>query len=79
MIRDCISCGQRTILGRYTDNALIVMDAEPVTDGRAVLKGDLNDQPTVLFGIDNEDDAAFWHVPFDSDRYDRHECPEERP
>src|SRR5438309_704049 len=78
MIRDCIICGRSTILARYIDNAMVVMDAEPVTDGQAVLKGNLTDQPTVLFGIDAPADAEFWHVPFDSDRYDKHQCRGER-
>lgn len=72
--RKCVTCGKPTILGRYIDGALLVMDAEPVTDGQAVLKGDHADVPVVLFGIDDEHDADFWGVPFESDRYDRHEC-----
>lgn len=76
MFRNCVTCGQRTIVGYYTDGHQIVMDDEPVTDGHAVLKGDIRDQPTVLFGVDNEADAEFWHVPFDSHRYDKHECEE---
>jgi hypothetical protein len=74
VIRDCIICGQSTILARYIDNAMVVMDAAPVTDGAAVLKGDLADQPTALFGIEKPADAEFWHVPFDADRYDKHDC-----
>jgi len=75
MFRDCKTCGQRTILARYIDNVMVVMDAEPVTDGTAILKGDLDDQPTALFGIEDEADAKFWQVPFESDRYADHECP----
>lgn len=74
MFRDCISCGRRTILARMVDNAIAVMDAEPVTDGAGPLVGDLDDQPTVIFGIESEADAAFWRVPFEADRYGRHEC-----
>jgi hypothetical protein len=72
--RDCIACGRPTIVARYVDNHPVVMEAEPVTDGQAVLKGDLSDQPVALFGIEDEHDASFWNVPFESDRYDRHEC-----
>ena len=74
MLRTCIECREPTILGRQIDNHLIVMDAQPVTDGHAVLKGDPLDQPTVIFGIETPADAEYWAVPFESDRYDRHEC-----
>jgi len=74
MFRTCISCGQPTILARQVDGALTVMAAKPAADGAAPLLGDLNDQPTVIFGIESEADAAFWQVPFDAGRYDRHEC-----
>lgn len=77
MIQDCVTCGQRTILARYIDNHLILMDSEPTPDGKAILRGDLNGQPTALFGVDSEDDAAFWGIPLDSDRYDEHRCPTE--
>ncbi len=40
MFRTCL-CGENTIVGRYIDNHIIVMEAEPVTDGGAVLKGDV--------------------------------------
>jgi len=74
MFRDCISCGRSTILARQVDGALTVMEAEPATDGAAPLLGDLHDQPTVIFGIESEADAAFWQVPFDAARYSRHDC-----
>jgi hypothetical protein len=74
MFRNCISCGQPTIVARMVDGAIAAMDSEPATDGAAPLLGDLHDQPTVIFGIESEADAAFWQVPFDADRYDRHEC-----
>lgn len=76
MFRTCVTCGDQTIVGRYIDNHPVVMEAEPVTDGQAVLKGDPGDEPTVLFGIDDEADADYFGVPFESDRYDRHECKE---
>lgn len=74
MRRTCITCNEPTILARQVDGAPTVMDAEPVTDGQAPLVGDLDDQPTVIFGIDTEADAAFWQVPFEADRYRRHDC-----
>lgn len=77
MFRTCL-CGDKTIVGRYIDDHLIILDAEPVTDGQIVLRGDLGDEPTALWAIDDEEKAAFWNVPFDSDRYDRHECKETR-
>ncbi len=74
MYRTCISCGQPTIVARAVDNAITVMGAEPCTDGQAPLVGDLGAEPTVIFGIETEADAEFWRVPFDADRYSRHEC-----
>ena len=74
MRRICIFCGLPTILARQVDGAPAVMDGEPVTDGQAPLVGDLDDQPTVVFGIDTEADAAFWQVPYNADRYQRHDC-----
>jgi hypothetical protein len=76
VIRDCITCGQSIILGRYIDNLPVVMDGKPVADGQAVLKGDLNDQPTAIFGVEIPWDAEFYGVALDADRYDQHVCPE---
>ncbi len=77
MIRDCVTCGQPTILGRYVDGHLIVLDQEPAASGEVVLWGDLNDQPTALYGVETEDDARFWGVTLDGGRYDVHQCPKE--
>lgn len=76
MFRTCVTCGANTILARTADNHLIVMEAQPFTDGAAVLTGDPAAEPTVLFGIETEKDAEWFGVPFESDRYDRHECRE---
>jgi hypothetical protein len=76
VFQTCVTCNQPTILGCTTDNHPIVMDADPVTDGQAVLVGSHHQQPTAVFGVETEDDAAWYRVPFDSDRYDRHECKE---
>jgi hypothetical protein len=76
MFRTCL-CGMKTIVAHATDGALLVMEAEPSTDGAAVFHGEPNDDPTAIFGIETERDAAFFGVPFDADRYDRHECKKE--
>lgn len=73
MYRTCISCGEPTIVASMIDGAIAVMEAESATDGAAPLKGDLGDRPTVIFGIESEEDAEFWGLPFESDRYNRHE------
>ena len=73
MRRRCIACDRPIILGRNAA-APIVMDAAPSASGRAVLFGDLNDQPTVIFGIETVSDAEWYGVPLTADRYDRHEC-----
>jgi len=78
MFRSCITCDQPTIVGRYVDNYPIVMDATPCTDGEAILKGDRANKPTVIFGIESDADADYWGVPvpFDADRYNKHQCKE---
>lgn len=78
MFRTCVTCGANTILAHSTDGHGMVMEADPSTDGATVLKGDPADEPTAIFGIETEKDAEWFGVPFESDRYDRHECKETR-
>lgn len=73
MIFNCTR-GGRAISARYTDNAPITLDAEPVPGGVVVLKGDLGDRPTAIFGVETQDDADWYGIALDTPRYQRHDC-----
>jgi hypothetical protein len=63
-------------VAREIDNAIRMVDAEPVTDPGPesfVLHGDLDDQPVALWGVPPEGDPWFG-VPAGALRYRRHVC-----
>lgn len=77
MRRVCVTCGREQILGREIDGNIIILDPEPVdatlSDLALTVLGDLDDQPTVLWGIATEGDR-FWNIPAGAPRYRKHDC-----
>lgn len=77
MRRTCL-CGAPTIVAREIDSAIRVLDAEPVDDlDSVVLFGDLNDEPTAVWGVAAEGETLPWGAVATADafRYRKHECP----
>lgn len=68
----CVSCGRWRVPAHEIDGNMIMIDPVPVADGP--LAGHFNGEDVRVLHNFDADDAAFWDLPADLPRYQRHEC-----